>query len=84
MFQFPSFPTHGYVFTMSFQGTTPGAFPHLRNLRIKACLATPRSFSQLSHVFHRLSTPKHPPCTLSCLVCDLYALDFGLIFRFTC
>ena len=80
MFQFPSFPAHGYGFTMGFQGTTPGAFPHLRHLRIKACLATPRSFSQLCHVFHRLSTPKHPPWTLSYLVLIFYALDLDHTF----
>ncbi len=34
------------------------------NLRISACLAAPRSFSQLCHDLHRLWTPRHPPCTL--------------------
>ena len=47
---------------------TPIAFPHLRNPRINAYLAAPRGLSQLCHVFHRLLTPKHPPCTLSYLV----------------
>ena len=32
-----------------------------------ACLAAPRSFSQLCHDLHRLWTPRHPPCTLSSL-----------------
>ncbi len=47
---------------------TPIAFPHLRDPRINAYLAAPRGLSQLCHVFHRLLTPKHPPCTLSYLV----------------
>lgn len=64
---------HGYGFTVGCQGTTPGAFPHLRDPRIKACLAAPRGLSQLCHVFRRLSTPKHPPRTLSCLVLSLCA-----------
>lgn len=33
------------------------------------CLLTaPRSLSQLSHVLHRLLSPRHPPCTLSNLI----------------
>jgi hypothetical protein len=35
------------------------------NLRVKAWLAAHRSLTQPSHVLHRLSTPKHPPDTLS-------------------
>ena len=34
-------------------------------LRVKAWLAAHRSFSQPSHVLRRLSTPRHPPSTLS-------------------
>ena len=44
-----------------------GRFPDLGDLRIKACLAAPRSLSQPSHVLHRLWTPRHPPYTLSSL-----------------
>ncbi len=36
-------------------------------LRIKAWSAAPRSFSQLSHVLHRLLVPRHPPKALSSL-----------------
>jgi hypothetical protein len=68
MFQFPAFPAQSYVFTMGCSGMTPNAFPHLRNPRINACLTASRGLSQLCHVFHRLLTPKHPPCTLSYLV----------------
>lgn len=46
---------------------SPGRFPDLGDLRIKACLAAPRSFSQLNHVLRRLWTPRHPPCTLRSL-----------------
>ncbi len=35
------------------------------NLRVKAWLAAHRSLTQPSHVLLRLSTPKHPPDTLS-------------------
>ena len=66
-FSSPRSLPHGYGFTMGCRGTTPGAFPHLRNPRINACLAAPRGLSQLCHVFLRLWTPDHPPCTLLCL-----------------
>ena|SRR5690606_4624996 len=36
-------------------------------LRIQACSAAPRSFSQPCHVLHRFLAPKHPPCTLGSL-----------------
>ena len=59
MFQFPAFPP-----LTRFREMNPGRFPDLGDLRIEACLAAPRSFSQLCHVLHRLWTPRHPPCTL--------------------
>ena len=46
---------------------SPGRFPDLGDLRITACSAAPRSFSQLGHVLLRLWTPRHPPCTLCSL-----------------
>ena len=36
-------------------------------LRVKACSAALRSFSQLYHVLHRLLAPRHPPEALSSL-----------------
>ena len=54
MFQFPSFPTHDYVFTMGCWRMNANALPHLRDPRVTACLATTRGFSQLYHVFHQL------------------------------
>ena len=35
------------------------------HLRVNAWLAAHRSLTQPSHVLHRLSTPEHPPDTLS-------------------
>ena len=34
------------------------------NLRIKACLAAPRSVSHAYYVLHRSSVPRHPPYAL--------------------
>lgn len=70
-------PPHGYGFTVGSWSTTSMAFPHLRNPWIKACLAAPQGLSQLCHVFHRLSTPKHSPCTLLRLV--LFSLRSRLV-----
>ena len=82
MFQFPPFPAHGYGFTMGCRGMTLGALPHLRNPRINACLAAPRGISQLCHVFLRLWTPDHPPCTLFCL--DLFPRSIFLSTNASC
>ena len=62
MFQFPAFPSLARPL-----GINPERLPYLGNLRIIAYLAAPRSFSQLSHVLHRLWTPRHPPYTLGSL-----------------
>lgn len=64
MFQFPSFPTHDYVFIICWPSITSAALPHLRDLWVNACLTALQSLSQLYHVFHRVCTPNHPPCTL--------------------
>jgi hypothetical protein len=53
-------------------------------LRVNAWLAAYRSFTQPSHVLHRLSTPEHPPNTLSNLTTflenqDRLEIAFGLI-----
>ena len=37
------------------------------DLRVRACSAAHRSFSQLYHVLHRLLAPRHPPKALSSL-----------------
>ena len=46
-------------------GDEPRPVSGFGNLRVKVWLATHRSLSQPSHVLHRLSTPRHPPGTLS-------------------
>lgn len=88
MFQFPAFPALSCCQEMS-----PGRFPDLGDLRIRACLTAPRSFSQLCHVLRRLWTPRHPPCTLCSLTtlflfCSaeriasmLFTLPIHLIFK---
>ena len=48
-------------------GDESQAVSRFGHLRIKACLAAPRSFSQPNHVLHRPWTPRHPPCTLRSL-----------------
>jgi hypothetical protein len=65
IFQFPEFA----ILTERPYGQV-SLFGHLR---IKAYSAAPRSFSQPYHVLHRLSLPRHPPCTLN-------SLNFFLIF----
>ena len=55
-----------------------------RHLRIKACLATPRSLSQPCHVFHRFLTPKHPPytlCSLTAIIPEQPAITWTENFR---
>ena len=49
-----------------------------RHLRIKACLAAPRSLSQPRHVFHRFLAPKHPPNTLRSLTTFILRQTHGL------
>ena len=46
-------------------GDEPRPVSGFGHLRVKAWLAAHRSLSQPSHVLHRLSTPRHPPGTLS-------------------
>ena len=54
----------------------PNRFPDLGDLRVRACLAAYRSFSQLNHVLHQLWTPRHPPYTLSNLPIILYSVRY--------
>jgi hypothetical protein len=64
MFQFSSFASATYGFSRGCRSILRpvSGFGHLR---INAWLAAPRSLAQPSHVLRRLSTPKHPPDTLS-------------------
>jgi hypothetical protein len=45
-------------------GHDPSRVSPFGHLRVKGWLAPHRSFSQLPHVLHRLSIPRHPPSTL--------------------
>src|SRR5262245_40261810 len=46
-------------------GDEPRPVSGFGHLRVNAWLAAHRSLSQPSHVLRRLSTPRHPPSTLS-------------------
>lgn len=80
MFQFPTFPSLARRWDI-----TPNRFPDLGHLRVKACLAAHRSFSQLNHVLRRLWTPRHPPYTLSNLpiILTRYATRFSQFTLFS-
>jgi hypothetical protein len=55
-----------YVFTLGWQGMTPAGFPHSEIPGSKLICSSPRLIAAC-HVLHRLSAPRHPPCTLSSL-----------------
>ena len=55
-----------YVFTLGWQGMTPAGFPHSEIPGSKPVCGSPRLIAAC-HVLHRLSAPRHPPCTLSSL-----------------
>ena len=77
MFQFSTFPTLTGRWEIN-----PIRFPYLGNLRIKAHLAAPRSFSQLCHDLHRLWTPRHPPYTLRSLTYALSCIVVAALFAY--
>ena len=77
MFQFSAFPPFSRLQEMNL-----GRFPDLGDLRIIACLAAPRSLSQLCYVLRRLWTPRHPPCTLQNLT-FLFSIVMPRLIRFT-
>ena len=69
MFQFPGFAPYGLCIhpqvTPSGCPVTPG-FPIRRSPDQSLFDSSPRHIAAC-HVLHRLSTPRHPPCTLSSL-----------------
>ncbi len=77
MFQFSAFPTLTGRWEIN-----PIRFPYLGNLRIKAHLAAPRSFSQLCHDLLRLWTPRHPPYTLRSLTYALSCIVVAALFAY--
>ena len=66
MVHFPPFASQSYVFTLRWQGMTPAGFPHSEILGSKLVCSSPRLIAAC-HVLHRLSAPRHPPCTLNSL-----------------
>ncbi len=77
MFQFPRFAPRR-VFVVSNKGVAP-----FRNLRINACLNTPRSYRFLANVFHRLLLPRYSPCTLSSFLFFSKIYPTGVFTHFT-
>ena len=69
------------LFNMGCRGIATAGFP-IRKSPDHCLLAAPRSLSQLRHVLHRLSTPRHPPEALSSLTklvyTKRYAPDFAI------
>ena len=51
MFHFPPFASHAYVFSIGMTPYYRGQVSPFGDLRIKACLAAPRSLSQLATPF---------------------------------
>ena len=70
MFQFPRFPSPGYVFTRRCAGIPPRGFPHSDISGSAVAHTLPELFA-VYHVLHRQLAPRHPPCALSSLSsCD--------------
>ena len=66
MFQFPPFATSRLCIQHGFPGVHPGGFPHSEIPGSKPACGSPRLIAAC-HVLHRLSSPRHPPCTLKSL-----------------
>ena len=66
MFHFPPFTAATYVFSCRRQRMTAGEFPHSEIPGSKPACGSPRLIAAY-RVLHRLSAPRHPPCTLSSL-----------------
>src|SRR3712207_5827478 len=65
---------------------TPAGFPHSEIPGSKPVCGSPRLIAAY-HVLHRLSAPRHPPCTLSSLtnLLQLYTRRIlSLLTRFNC
>jgi hypothetical protein len=76
MFQFPT------LLSLAGYWGLPQSVSGFGHLRVKVCLATHRSFSQLNHVLHQLWTPRHPPYTLSNLPIISFSVRYQ-VFQFT-
>ncbi len=67
MFQFPTLSSMTYGFSHGYPGITPGGLPHSEISGSLLARSSPKLIAAC-HVLLRLSTPKHPPCTLRSLI----------------
>lgn len=65
-FTSPRWPSRSYVFTPEWRSMTSAGFSHSEILGSKPVCSSPRLIAA-GRVLHRLSAPRHPPCTLSSL-----------------
>ena len=70
MVHFPGFAPLVYVFNQRWREFTPAGFPHSDIPGSKLTYSSPRLFA-VSHVLHRLLSPRHPPYALSSLTVKL-------------
>ncbi len=77
MFQFPSFASYTYVFSIRCPGITPGGFPHSEISGSKHVNNSPKLIA-VFHVLLRLPMPRHPPSALSSLTInpDYFTLSY--------
>ena len=66
MVHFPPLPSLDYVFIERYSGMSQSGFPHSEIPGSKPACGSPRLIAAY-RVLHRLSAPRHPPCTLSSL-----------------
>ena len=70
MVHFPGFAPPAYVFGRRRRELTPARFPHSDIPGSQLAYSSPRLFA-VSHVLHRLLSPRHPPYALSSLTLRL-------------
>ena len=66
MFQFPSFASYAYVFSVRCSGIGRSGLPHSEISGSKLVSSSPKLIAAY-HVFHRLLAPRHPPTALNSL-----------------
>ena len=70
MVHFPGFAPPAYGFNRRRREFTPARFPHSDIPGSRLAYSSPRLFA-VSHVLHRLLSPRHPPYALSSLIVKL-------------
>ena len=75
MVHFPGFAPPVYGFNRRRRELTPARFPHSDIPGSKLAYSSPRLFA-VSHVLHRLLSPRHPPYALSSLIVRLARSQF--------